>query len=245
MIHYHGTPITPGDAAAKILTGRHGLVSFRHKQSLDIVADVCASFILDNGAFTAWKSGEPITDWQPFYKWVEDWRKHPGFDWALIPDVIDGDEDANDALLQEWPFGQTFGVPVWHLHESLDRLAVLAEAWPRVALGSSGKYSRPGTQNWWARIRRALESISDPEGRPMCKLHGLRMLNPRVFRHMPLSSADSCNVALNIGLNSRWQGTYTPSSKAWRGMVLAERIEAVQSATKWMGEEQLELAIQG
>jgi hypothetical protein len=28
VIVYHGTPITPQDAAARILAGRHGLVSF-------------------------------------------------------------------------------------------------------------------------------------------------------------------------------------------------------------------------
>jgi len=43
---------------------------------------------------------------------VEEWRRHPGFDWAIIPDVIDGDEAANDALVTAWPFGMVVGVPV-------------------------------------------------------------------------------------------------------------------------------------
>lgn len=245
MIHYHGTPLTPDVAAATVLAGRHGLVSFRHPQQIKLVADVCSSFVLDNGAFTAWKSGQPIEDWGDYYAWVDQWRRHPGFDWALLPDVIDGGEDANDALLDEWPFGHALGVPVWHLHESLDRLTDLATVWPRVALGSSGEYARVGTQNWWTRIHRALESVCDADGQPACKLHGLRMLNPRVFCHMPLSSADSCNIALNIGKEARWKGTYTPPDKAWKALVMAARIEATQSASRWAGPEQTELAIQG
>jgi len=89
--------------------GRHG-----------IVAEVCQSFVFDNGAFSIWnKGGTPDVD--GYTRWVEDWNRHPGFDWALIPDVIDEDEAANDALLAAWP-RDIRGVPVWHLHESLERL---------------------------------------------------------------------------------------------------------------------------
>lgn len=244
MIHYHGTPITPDIAATAILAGRHGLVSFRHPQQIELVAEVCASFVLDNGAFTAWRSGKPVEDWTPYYEWVGRWARHPGFDWALVPDVIDGDEDANDALLEEWPLDHALGVPIWHMHEDLGRLTDLAESWPRVALGSSGEYAKVGTTSWWARMRRAMDDVC-PDGRPLCKIHGLRMLNPRIFRHLPLASADSCSVGRNIGLDSRWTGSYTPSSKAWRGQVLAARIEAQQSAPLWNGADQMELAIQG
>jgi len=46
-------------------------------------------------------------------------------------DIIDGDEGANDALLDEWPMPTWFGAPVWHMHESLARLERLAFEWPR------------------------------------------------------------------------------------------------------------------
>ena len=100
----------------------------------------------------------------------------------------------------------------------------------------------PGSTNWWVRMHRALEAICD-SGRPRCHLHGLRMLNPSIFARLPLASADSCNIARNIGIDKAWRGTYAPSSKAWRGIVIAGRIEAHQSASEWRGENQLELAI--
>jgi hypothetical protein len=85
MIHYHGTPMTPESAAAQVLKGRHAMVSFEHPEQLPLVAEVCQSFALDNGAFSAWRSGKPTTDWLPFTEFMREWRRHPGFDWSLFP----------------------------------------------------------------------------------------------------------------------------------------------------------------
>jgi hypothetical protein len=94
MIHYHGTPVGgKREDAAKFLAGRHALVPYPRKDDLGIVADVCKSFVFDNGAFTVWKKGGQV-DVDGYTRWVEDWHRHPGFTWALIPDVIDGDEEA-------------------------------------------------------------------------------------------------------------------------------------------------------
>jgi hypothetical protein len=204
-------------------------VSFAHPGQIDAAADVSQSFALDNGAFSAWK-GEHEMDCKGFYAWVEKWRRHPGCDFAIIPDVIDGDEQANDDLIAEWPHG-AFGVPVWHMHESIERLVRLCNEWPRVALGSSGKWSIVGSVDWWDRMTEAMNSICDENGMPEAKLHGLRMLNPEVFQYLPLSSADSTNVATNISKDSRWTGTYTPATKETRAVVLAERIEQYNSTT--------------
>lgn len=73
----------------------------------------------------------------------------------------------------------------------------------------------------------------DEEGRPLCKLHGLRMLSPTVFSHLPLAAADSCNVARNIGLDKKWTGAYPPVTEAQRALVLAERIEHHVAAARW------------
>lgn len=224
--------MTPDAVAAEVLRGRHGLVSFAYPAQATLVAAVCQSFVFDNGAFTHWKRGRAV-DYDRYYLWVDDWIRHPGFDWALIPDVIDGSEAANDALLGDWPFGVTFGVPVWHLHESITRLRRLTAHWPRVAFGSSGRYSTPGSGAWWERMGEAMRAICDPSGVPPCKLHGLRMLNPAIFTRLPLASADSTNVARNIGIDKAWKGTYTPPTKAARGVIIASRIEAAQSAEVW------------
>ena len=221
------------------------MISFAASDQLPLAAEVCQSFTLDNGAFSFWKAGISSDDWSDYYAFVDEWAGHPGFDWAIIPDVIDGDEEANDALLRQWPFGDVRGVPVWHLHESLERLGQLCKNWPRVALGSSGQWATPGNEAWWQRIARAMEQCTC-NGRPLASLHGLRMLNPEIFRHLPLSSADSTNVARNIGLDGRWQGPYQPTNKAIRATILTQRIEATNSASAWLGTipEQREFLLQ-
>lgn len=72
------------------------MVSFAHPEQVGIVAEVCQSFVLDNGAFSFWKSGKD-TDWRAFFDWVKVWSKHPGLDWILAPDVIEDDEDDRTA----------------------------------------------------------------------------------------------------------------------------------------------------
>ena len=79
----------------------------------------------------------------------------------------------------------------------------------------------------------AMNLITDKEGRPICKIHGLRMLNPEVFSRLPLASADSTNIAQNVGIDSAWRGTYTPASKDMRAAVMRERIESHQSLNYW------------
>ncbi len=238
MIHFHGGPITPAEAAVAAWTGRHAMVSYAHPQQLEIALTVCQSVVLDNGAFTAWKGGKPITDWAPFYEWAAPRLKHPAVDWALIPDVIDGNEADNDALIAEWPHGKALGVPVWHMHESLERLRRLADNWPRLAFGSSGEFATVGDAKWWRRMNEAMDVVCDDDGRPLVKLHGLRMLDPDVFSRLPFASADSTNVAQNIGIDSAWRGTYTPSGKPWRAQVMCGRIESVQSAPVWIRQPQ-------
>lgn len=228
MIHYHGTPIGGSrQDAARFLIGRHALVSFAYQQDMPIVADVCQSFVLDNGAFTAWKQGGEV-DVDGYVEWVAQWYRHPGFDWALIPDVIEGKEEDNDYLIRKWP--KTLpGVPVWHMHEPTARLLYLARNWRTVALGSSGEFASVGTPQWWERMNQAMRTICDDNGRPICKLHGLRMLDPQVFSNLPLSSADSTNAAVNSGSLSRF-GMYVPPTAAQRATVIAERIESFNSA---------------
>lgn len=234
MIHYHGLPITPATAAAKVLSGRHAFVSFAHPDQLEIALEVSQSFALDNGAFSAWRSGNPVADWRPYYEWADSLSFHPSFDFAVVPDVIDGDESSNNKLLDAWPIARHLSAPVWHMHESIERLVWLATTWPRVALGSSGRFAVVGASAWWSRMAEAMNAVcTGPEGRPICKLHGLRMLNPEVFSRLPLASADSTNVGQNIGIDGAWRGTYQPSSKEWRAVILASRIESMNGSQNW------------
>lgn len=243
MIHYHGTPITPIAAAAEVLQGRHALVSFAHPEQLEVALAVCQSVILDNGAFSAWKSGKTIW-WPDYFDWVRAVKNHPSFDWAIIPDVIDGNEFDNDELIDSWPHDlRHVGAPVYHMHESIDRLVRLAEYFPRICLGSSGEYARVGDKKWHQRMAEMMTAICDDNGQPICKLHGLRMLDPAIFSMYPLSSADSTNVAQNIGMDGRWQNGYAIKDKAWRAVTMARRIESTNSAERFEQCPQIQLEV--
>ena len=232
MIKYHGGPITPQSVAIEAWTARHAMVSWMYPWQARLAAELCQSFALDNGAFTAWRNGQEL-DIPGYIDWVEQWKTHPGFDWCLIPDVIDGSENENDRLISRWPLSQSLSVPVWHLHESIERLEQLVKSWPRIALGSSGDYADPGTNRWWGRIGEAMEVCCDEQGYAKTKMHGLRMLDPTIFSHIPLSSGDSTNVAQNHSKDKKWTGPYVPLDQETRALVLARRIEFHASASRW------------
>jgi hypothetical protein len=237
VIPYHGTPLGgKEDQKGRFFTARHALVSFAYKDDLGIVAEKCQSFIFDNGAFTNFKKGHGVIDVVEYGHWVEEYAAHPGFDWCLIPDKIDGTEEENRAMLHEWRAKKyrAKGVPVWHLHESLDYLNFLVENFEIVALGSSGGWKTPGSRKWWDRMRLAMLVACDSKGRPRCKLHGLRMLNPKVFTYLPLASADSTNAAVNSGAKGRW-GMYQPPTRAQCADTIASRVETYNSAPVWIG----------
>lgn len=210
--------------------GRHALVPFPRRDDLGVVAEACQSFVFDNGAFSVWKRGLTL-DVDGYTRWCDEWHRHPGFDWALIPDIIEGSEADNDGLLLDWP-AHIRGVPVWHMHESTDRLVRLGHEYPVVALGSSGEWPMPGVEKWWLRMADAMNALCDERGRPPCRLHGLRMLNPKVFTMLPLASADSTNAAVNSNA-SAWAGPWKPATTWQRAAVIADRVEANNSMGYW------------
>lgn len=237
MIHYHGTPVGGSrQDVARFLVGRHALIPFARPDDLAPVLDVCQSFILDNSAFTYWQSGRGRVPFDDYMDWVRSVYRHPGFDWCLIPDVIDGDAQAetNGRLVQDWlRCGPRFkGVPVWHLHEPLEYLEYLVANFETVAFGSSGQWRTPGAAQWWTRMAEALRVACDAQGRPRCELHGLRMLDPEIFTRIPFRSCDSTNAAVNCGALNRF-GMYPPPTSSQRAAVIAEIIETQNSPAVW------------
>lgn len=232
MIHYHGTPMTPVADMIRAFRGRHAIVSYEHPQQIDVAAEICQSVVLDNGAFSAWRQKKNY-DFKGYYEWARKWLRHPAVEWCVIPDKIDGTEDENDELLIAWHLPTSVSVPVYHFHESLHRLHRLTHQYPRVAIGSSGQFATPGAEDWWKRVAEIMDVACDNEGIPYAKLHGLRMLDPVIFSHLPLASADSCNVARNVGIDMAWNGPYAPRSRAMRGLIMMDRIESHASASRW------------
>ncbi len=234
MIHYHGTPCgATREDVARFANGRHMLIPFLRPEDIGTVAEVSQSFVIDSSAYTAWKQNIVI-DWTAYHSFVREWFRHPAFDFAIIDDVIDGNESDNDALIEAWPKDlEDIGAPVWHMHESLQRLTRLCKAFRRVCLGSSGDFATVGTDKWWRRMSEAMPYACDLSGRPITRLHGLRMLDPEVFKHLPLASADSTNAVRNSSSYSRF-GMYTPPNASTRMAIIAERIESHQSAPLWI-----------
>lgn len=195
MIHYHGTPISPR-AQLMRMAGRHFCVSFARDQDLKTCLSIGQSVMFDNGAFSAYTRGEPL-DVKAYYAWLELVLVPPH--WAVVPDVIDGDMEAQHAMRSSWPWqvlGYENAAAVFHLHEPLIHLFFLCNAYPKVCLGSSGEYWQIGTERWIHRMDEICNALVKHFGR-MPWLHGLRMLG-QVDGGWPFASADSSNVAQNF-----------------------------------------------
>ncbi len=221
MIHYHGTPITPREKLYE-LAGRHFCVSAAEPRDVKVCHQIGQSVMLDNGAFSFWMKGA-IPEWAGVHDWMEPWLDYPTT-WAVIPDVIDGDEEANDRLLVEW-FQRRLpkGAPVWHLHESLERLRRLAHGYERVCFGSSGRYAQPGSAGWRRRVCDAFDTIADERGR-VPWVHMLRGLD-FAGDYFPFASADSTNAARNHA--GSWRQKPVPIR------ILADRSDALQTPGRW------------
>src|SRR5713226_1673600 len=153
MIHYHGRPITPRPKLFE-MAGRCFCVPFNDPRDLEMCHEIGQSVMIDNGAFLYWKRNklqDTPRSWDGYYKWVRPWLDYHTT-WCVIPDVIDGTEEDNNALIQEWcskvGILGSHASPVWHIHESLGRLDYLIAGWSRICFGSSGEFAKIGTVAW-------------------------------------------------------------------------------------------------
>jgi hypothetical protein len=215
-VHYHGTPITPITALYE-LRGRCFCVSHAAPGDVSRCHQIGQSVMLDNGAFSKWKSGKQ-TDWPAYYAWAERWLGYPTT-WAVIPDVIDGGSQLQDALMREWPFGPK-GAPVWHMDEPLDRLLRLCDEWPRVCIGSTAEFATVLSPGWTRRMDECWDALT--RGRQFLPvLHMLRGMQLSGMR-WPFASVDSTDVARNhhcpqntpLKLAERWDKMQCPGSWA-------------------------------
>lgn len=218
MLHYHGTPITPRSELLT-LAGRCFCVSYAAPHQVDVCHEIGQAVMLDNGAFSFWRTGKP-TDWSGFYDWAEPWLDHQTT-WAVIPDVIDGSVEDNDALLVAWftrGLPHDKGAPVWHMHEPIDRLRRLCAGYRRVCVGSSGQYAVVGNDSWRRRMDEAFNAVCR-EGLPPAWLHMLRGMSLSGSEY-PFGSVDSTDVARN---HNREQNTALKLAHRWDGLQCAAR----------------------
>lgn len=214
MIHYHGTPLTPRSELLK-MAGKHFCVSFANPNDADWCLANGQSVMWDNGGFTAFTKGKEV-DWAKYYAWLEARLGHPH--WAVVPDVIDGTVEQQRELVAQWPFQKLLGAPVWHMGLPLEYLIELAEVWPRICFGSSGRYWQIGSPDWERRADAAFNALEAAGLRPWVHmLRGLAMSGDR----WPFASADSVNVARNFKDTSA-----CPER-------MARRIDSIQCPVRW------------
>ncbi len=190
-LHYHGTPITPLNVYS-FIGGRHYCVSFAHPSDVQRAHDFGQSVMLDNGAFSVWKRGYQA-NWDGYYEWTDRWLNYPTT-WAVIPDVITGTAEDQDALLAQWPHGDR-GAPVWHMHEPIGRLLRLTDGFSKVCIGSSAEYATVLSPAWRRRMDEAWDALELVYKRTPWT-HMLRGL--QCVKHgWPFASVDSTDVARN------------------------------------------------
>ena len=236
MKHYHGTPIGgKSHKAEEFCEGRFLLIPWKRPDDLERAMEFSKGFIVDNSAFSFWNSGEK-PDWSKYAVWVRNMANHPRFEFAFIPDEIDGDTKENNRLIDWWQrtMAGIPSCPVWHLHESMERLKWLCMNYERVAMGSSGQWANPGqSDGWWERMDEAFDTIADPSGYPIAKIHGLRMLRRDIIERYPFASCDSTNAVQNGTREAKKNGV----DSAFGMHTIARRIEAAQSPSKWIRKE--------
>ncbi len=165
----------------------------------------------DSGAFSEWQAAKKRGDewfvrdnWKPYFDWLEP-RLKPGR-WAVMPDAPGAPSQLNDALLNEWPFGQ-WGAPLWHMDAPIDQLLRLCDRHDRVCLGwtGAGKHlDRPDYHERMAEVDRAL-------GNRWPNIHMMRGI--AVARMWPFTSADGTTLAQNgwrydspLDFGDKWAG---------------------------------------
>ena len=233
MIHYHGADISGGQKeAGKFYKKRDVLISYARPNQIQVISEICRSFVLDNGAFSFWKSNLE-TDWNGFYEWIHEWKYHPRFEWFLCPDVIGGNEKENDELIEQCPMPKHITVPVYHIGENYNRLEkMLSHDYPRIAIGTTPGYGLRSIK-FINEMRKIFEIVCNNEGVPQVKIHGLRMLDPEIVKAFPFSSCDSADAVIESVFDYKWTHRYFPKTKSGRAALVADYLEQTQSPSMY------------
>jgi hypothetical protein len=227
MMHYHGTPITPR-TVLHTLAGKNFCVSYSAPNDIKECHRIGQSVMLDNGAFSVWKRGITV-DWDKWAEWVKPWLAYRTT-WAILPDSIRSGGRESDLLVSRYAWelsGCGRVMPVWHLHERLERLSRLTDQFGWVAFGSSGTYSVVGTDAWTRRVDSAFNTLVNEFG-IVPWVHMLRGMALSEW-HYPFASVDSTDVARNHYLEHN------------NAREMADRWDAQQCPATWVPHEQLEI----
>ncbi len=224
-VHYHGTPITPVVALYE-LSGRNFCVSHAHPQDIRRCHEIGQSVMLDNGAFSLWRSGIK-TNWPAYYEWCGPWLDYPTT-WAIPPDIINAPSQEQDGLLNEWPYGKNRTAPVWHMDEPIVRLCrLIDDGWSRVCIGSTAEYAVVLSNSWIKRMDETWNTLITTFNQTPA-IHMLRGMQCSGMA-WPFSSLDSTDIAQN---HHRPQNT---------PRLMADRWDKMQCPARWAGRSGVQL----
>jgi hypothetical protein len=174
--------------------------------------------MLDNGAFSAFTKGKQI-DFKKYEQWIEPYLYPPN--WAIIPDVIDGEVEQQRELIKKYShLPKHLVAPVWHMSLSLDWLLEIANNYDRFCFGSSGAYWQVGSESWCRRADQAWNELTKRGFKPWVHMMRGLALCGDIY---PFASADSTNVARNF----KNKGSETCPER------MARRIDSIQTPLKW------------
>jgi hypothetical protein len=229
----HGTPITPNYLLEQ-LAGHSFCVSFAHPAQLERVLslqDPTGILLLDNGAFTFWRSGRRQIDSHRFFQWANAvQQRHPAAV-AVIPDVIGGDEASNwisaEIAVHELSASVDRLMFCWHMTDSLEQLVRAARSFNYLAIASCGEYDvQRYRQRYLQRQQEILTALwwvaTEYGHRPWIHLmRGVAVL-PSVSW---ADSADSTNIARNHARRKAVPQYLQAMAAAMQGPVISARQE--------------------
>lgn len=202
----HGLPLTPKHLLEQ-LAGRSFCVSFAAPAQLDRAIELVdpeGMLMLDNGAFSVWRSGRGRVDRDAFFAWANVAQARCPIAVAVIPDVIGGGEEENwleaayavRGNLSRYTDRLMF---VWHMNDSIDQLVRACRLFNFVAIGSCAEYDiQKHREAYLERLRHASAAIDSVE-----QLHGRRpwihlmRATAMIATAIRFDSCDSTNIARN------------------------------------------------
>lgn len=202
----HGLPITPKHLLEQ-LRGESFCVSFASPAQLEQaieLQDPEGMLMLDNGAFSTWRSGRGRVDRDAFFAWANDAQARCPVAVAVIPDIIEGNEEQNWLEAAHAVRGELSDYPerlmfVWHMNDSIEQLTRACRLFNFVAIGSCAEYDiQKNRKAFLARLQHASAAIDYVE-----QVHGRRpwihlmRANGAIAGAIRFDSSDSSNIARN------------------------------------------------
>ncbi len=168
------------------------------------------NLMLDSGAYTAWTQRKPI-DLKSYIAYIKRERKHieTYFNLDVIPgepgqkrtaDMVEASAKASYDNLKTMTKAGLTPIPVFHLGEDFRWLErMLKDGYDYIGFGGPSWAQGYDLIPW---LNRVFDRITDKEGKPIIKAHGLGLASPDLMLAYPWYSCDAVSWALTAAFGS-------------------------------------------